>query len=142
MSWPSFDCPRRADQHLLWGRVTGEQLADYIDSALDPVGHPVLDDDGQPIRPQDHWRHDGTCSYCGSISPDRLFAALDAGAELGPTDKNYKVYVSGHGKFYTVHLNREHAARLRALLLDGKVPIGYPGHFYNGLWLAQPRPEG
>lgn len=43
---------------------------------------------------QSHWRDDdGTCSYCGSISPEQLFAAIAAGAELGPTDKNYKVYV-------------------------------------------------
>lgn len=40
-----------------------------------------------------HWRPDGTCSYCGSISPADLFAAIDAGCELGPTDKDYKVYV-------------------------------------------------
>lgn len=40
-----------------------------------------------------HWREDGTCSYCGSISPDRLFQAIEDGAELGPTDKSYKVYV-------------------------------------------------
>lgn len=33
------------------------------------------------------------CSYCGSISPDELFAAIEAGAKLGPTDKSYKVYV-------------------------------------------------
>jgi len=40
-----------------------------------------------------HWTEDGTCSYCGSISPDALFAAIAAGCELGPTDKDYKVYV-------------------------------------------------
>jgi hypothetical protein len=40
-----------------------------------------------------HWRDDGTCSYCGSISPATLFAAIEAGFEVGPTDKNYKVYV-------------------------------------------------
>lgn len=40
-----------------------------------------------------HWREDGTCSYCGSLSPEQFFAAIEAGAELGPTDKNYKVYV-------------------------------------------------
>src|SRR5947208_1601935 len=39
------------------------------------------------------WREDGTCSYCGSISPDALFKAINDGCELGPTDKSYKVYV-------------------------------------------------
>lgn len=42
---------------------------------------------------QSHWTEDGTCSYCGSLSPEQLFAAIEAGCELGPTDKNYKVYV-------------------------------------------------
>ena len=46
------------------------------------------------INHESHWRDlDGSCSYCGSISPDQFFAAIEAGAELGPTDKNYKVYV-------------------------------------------------
>lgn len=40
-----------------------------------------------------HWRPDGTCSYCGSISPETLFSAIGAGAEITPTDKNYKIYV-------------------------------------------------
>ena len=34
-----------------------------------------------------------TCSYCGSISPEAFFAAVEAGAEVGPTDKSYKVYI-------------------------------------------------
>lgn len=34
------------------------------------------------------------CSYCGSMHPEDLFAAISDGAELGPTDKNYKVYVT------------------------------------------------
>ncbi len=42
---------------------------------------------------QTHWREDGTCSYCGSISPDRFLDAAAAGAKLVPTDKNYKVYI-------------------------------------------------
>lgn len=33
------------------------------------------------------------CSYCGSLSPDEFFSAIEAGAEIGPTDKSYKVYV-------------------------------------------------
>lgn len=42
-----------------------------------------------------HWREkDGTCSYCGSLSPAQLFEAIELGYELGPTDKDYKVYVT------------------------------------------------
>ena len=41
-----------------------------------------------------HWRDDGTCSYCGSLSPEALFAAIENGtAVLGATDKDYKLYV-------------------------------------------------
>lgn len=41
---------------------------------------------------------DGTCDYCGSLDPDVLMAGLEAGTvELGPTDKNYKVYVKNVG---------------------------------------------
>ena len=148
MAEATFDCPRRAEL-LLWGG-TNAKWADLIEVSLDPEAHPVLDD-GNVIPPKDHWREDGTCSYCGSMSPEGLFEAIGCGAELGPTDKNYKVYVNGGdrivqggargsfgGKLYTVHLNRANAARLRELLLAGKVKIGYPGHFYNGLWLAPP----
>jgi hypothetical protein len=34
------------------------------------------------------------CSYCGSLSPAEFFAAVEAGAEVSPTDKNYKAYVA------------------------------------------------
>ena len=43
---------------------------------------------------EDRWQSDGTCNYCGSMNPDDFFKAIEAGAEIGPTDKNYKVYVS------------------------------------------------
>ncbi|GGH14647.1 hypothetical protein GCM10007036_14120 [Alsobacter metallidurans] len=38
-------------------------------------------------------RADGTCSYCGSITEQAFFAAVEAGLEVTPTDKSYKVYV-------------------------------------------------
>lgn len=44
------------------------------------------------------WRSDGTCSFCGSLDPAILFERIEAGTcQLGPTDKNYKVYVENHG---------------------------------------------
>jgi hypothetical protein len=43
---------------------------------------------------EDHWREDGTCSYCGSLNPETLLKRIEAGEfKLGPTDKSYKVYV-------------------------------------------------
>lgn len=62
------------------------------------AGHsPIFD----PERPgTDTWRDSRdpyhvspTCSYCGSCSPEVLFAAIEAGHEIGPTDKGYKVYL-------------------------------------------------
>ncbi len=46
----------------------------------------------------DHYREDGCCSYCGSLNPDTLIKRMEAGdVELGPTDKNYKLYVKNAG---------------------------------------------
>ena len=47
--------------------------------------------------------------YCGSLSPDQLFQAIEDGC-IGPTDKNYKVFEgggsdAGAGKFYFQHLS-------------------------------------
>lgn len=42
---------------------------------------------------QTHVTKDGTCSYCGSLTEDLFLKAVRDGCELGPTDKNYKVYV-------------------------------------------------
>lgn len=53
-------------------------------------------DEGAMAVQREHvqsWRPDATCSYCGSLSQEAFFAAAEAGCELGPTDKNYKVYV-------------------------------------------------
>lgn len=48
------------------------------------------------MQGRDFWNsRDGhkACSYCGSLSPDELFAAIEAGHKIGPTDKSYKIYV-------------------------------------------------
>ena len=42
---------------------------------------------------EDEWHANGTCSFCGSLSPDRFFELIGQGMKLGPTDKNYKVYI-------------------------------------------------
>lgn len=78
------------------------------------------------------WHADGTCSYCGSLSPAKFFEAIEAGAEIGPTDKNYKVYVKGdsHAKFYFQHLSEDDKRHFIDLMNANKVLIGYPHHFY------------
>lgn len=82
---------------------------------------------------QDEWR-DGRCSFCGSLSPEKFFAAIEAGVELGPTDKNYKVYVDfgahgSSGKFYFQHLDEAQKRHFVELLNAKTLTIGYPGHF-------------
>ena len=86
-----------------------------------------------------HWESNGTCSYCGSLSPDQLFKAIEDGCEIGPTDKDYKVYLEGEGspkvggacKFYFQHLDGEEQIRFVNLFNLKKIQIGYPGYFYK-----------
>jgi len=48
----------------------------------------------------DSWTADNTCSFCGSTNPQLVLEGIKTGkAQLGPTDKNYKVYVEGLGRF-------------------------------------------
>ena len=79
------------------------------------------------------WRSNGTCSYCGSLSPDLFFQYISNGTEIGPTDKSYKVYVREavpHHKFYFQHLSEGEQGEFIDLFNDNKINIGYPGHFY------------
>lgn len=88
----------------------------------------------------DHYDHRG-CSYCGSMDPEKFMQAVRDGVEVGPTDKSYKVYVGGAGqKFYTAHFAPEQAIEFRDLYLAGEVNMGYPGRFYNPLYLPLPTP--
>jgi hypothetical protein len=73
----------------------------------------------------------GTCSYCGSIAPDEFMRLAREGVELGPTDKNYKVYVgSERRKFYFQHLSFGQELEFIELYNTRTLKIGYPGHFY------------
>lgn len=72
MSEQSIECPRRVEAPF---QLTG----------IGPDGKDTLG-------------KDDTCSYCGSLNPATFMARLEIGdIELGPTDKNYKVYVKNHG---------------------------------------------
>ena len=40
------------------------------------------------------WGNDDCCSYCGSVNPDLLMERIEAAnVVLGPSDKNYKLYL-------------------------------------------------
>lgn len=97
---------------------------------------------------RDQFRYDNTCSYCGSFNPDVLMERIEAGTvELGPTDKNYKVYLRGadgspfDSKFYFQHFSEEQKRRFIELLNEKKLKIGYPGRFYVTPFFIRMRKE-
>ena len=114
---------------------------------------PRMEEDGtgyaSPFKfGEPEWRDNGTCSYCGSMSPTQFFRAIEAGAEIGPTDKNYKVYVDGgpddwnHGKFYFQHLDEPDKRRFIDLYNEGVMNLGYPGNFYTRpFFVSDPRAD-
>ena len=56
----------------------------------DHEGSPFKDD-GPNI---DTFREDDTCSYCGGVNPDTILELIRTGkVEIGPTDKDYKIYL-------------------------------------------------
>lgn len=70
------------------------------------------------------------CTWCGSVHPDDFMQMVELGAELGPTDKTYKVYLSGAWKFYFQHLSDAQQDRFFELMKIGKLNIGHPGRFH------------
>lgn len=90
----------------------------------------------------DEWESRGDfacCSFCGSLHPDVFMESIQrpGTVKLGPTDKNYKVYVSVEGgtreyKFYFLHLSEEQKHKFIELMNMRPRPfeIDYPGHFY------------
>ena len=91
--------------------------------------------DGVSDAPRDEYRLEGAgCSYCGSVSQEAFLAFVEAGGEVGPTDKNYKVYLHGDnapgGKFYFYHLNKAGVERFIELYNAQKIKFGFPGHLY------------
>lgn len=87
---------------------------------------------------EDVWRKfehaGGTCSYCGSMHPDEFMRAVEAGATLTPTDKDYKAYledsVRGMQKFYFQHLSDDQWAKLIELVNARAIKFARPGYFY------------
>jgi hypothetical protein len=101
-----------------------------------------------PIREMSlkaHYRG-GRCSYCGSMSEDDFFSAVDAGAEIGPTDKSYKVYVTGaghsHAKFYFQHLSDSGRDKFIDAVNAKRMKFGFPGHLYVMPFFCAPISRG
>lgn len=97
-------------------------------------------DDNSPLMLSgsnlDEYR-DGRCTYCGSVSQEAFLAFVEAGGEVGPTDKSYKVYLHSTDeaaapgiKFYFQHLDEAGCDKFIELYNAKRMRIGYPGHFY------------
>lgn len=85
----------------------------------------------------DEWSEDGTCSYCGSMNPDKFMELLEANSvTLTPTDKPTKVYVNmGDGpgkvhKMYFVHMSEEQQRRFVYMYNARMLRLREPGYFY------------
>jgi len=104
-----------------------------------------MDADDSPFRLSgsglDEYRADGTCSYCGSVSQAAFLAFAEAGGEIGPTDKDYKVYLHGEDapgkKFYFYHLDDAGKQRFIDLYNEGKLRFGVPGYLYTLPYFCQ-----
>jgi len=85
-----------------------------------------------------------SCSFCGSLHPDTFMEWIDAGAEVGPTDKNYKAYIrgpQGEAKFYYLHLDTTQRRQFVNLYNDGTMKIGYPHTFHVNPFFMADVPE-
>ena len=86
-----------------------------------------------PFNEDPHWREDNTCSHCGGLRPSLALEKIRAGAEVIPTDKNYKIYVDGHTKCYLNHFSESQAVEFVLLNHQGKMKLAFPHKFYSGL---------
>lgn len=68
-------CPRRMAEYGPWEHAEG------LDSWT--TGHGVVGQDAAGL----------SCSFCGSLDPDRFMELVREGWVVGPTDKNYKAYL-------------------------------------------------
>ncbi len=84
-----------------------------------------------------------SCSFCGSLNPERFMDLLRQGWFLGPTDRSYKAYISHaatgrSGKFYFQHLSADQQRDFITLYNAG-LNVGYPGHLYVMPYFAKAR---
>lgn len=74
------------------------------------------------------------CTYCGSMPAELALEWIRDGAEVTPTDKNYKIYLKYGvlaGKFYFQHLTSEQQDEFIELHNSGRMRMSYPGFFYT-----------
>lgn len=164
-------CPRRMSEFGPWAHSEGED--EWVDRRAGLAGQE---------------RVGLSCSFCGSLHPDRFMELVREGWIVGPTDKSYKAYLESpltdeqkaakrqqwmerdavaravreigekdgktaeqiqadldeqwqeqsggwlygdqSAKFYYQHLSAEQRAEFITLYNEGRMQVGYPGHFY------------
>lgn len=84
---------------------------------------------------EDEWRPDHTCSYCGSLMPDKVFEMIETDGTIVPTDKAYKIYLRSVDdqpqlKAYFQHFSAEDRSRFIELLNARRIKLAHPGYFY------------
>ncbi|MEU1596218.1 hypothetical protein ABZ468_26000 [Streptomyces sp. NPDC005708] len=77
-----------------------------------------------------------SCSFCGSLHPDRFMELVREGWIVGPTDKDYKAYLERPGggveaKFYFQHLSEAQCREFVDLYNSRAMSLGFPGRFYR-----------
>ena len=104
----------------------------------------------------DAWRESGrvpglSCSFCGSLHPERFLELITEGWVVEPTDKTYKAYLGhapateersvmpgeplppvagGRAKFYYQHFSDEQQQYFIDLYNSRQMHIANPGYFY------------
>lgn len=109
---------------------------------------------GKPLGLPDKWlkeaREYKICNYCGSLHPDNFMEMVEKGYVIGPTDKNYKVYVDKMvderlcrvGKFYFQHLSMPQRQKFVELYNDSKIVFDSPGYLYVPPYFTKPQLPG
>ena len=89
-----------------------------------------------------------SCSFCGSLHPDKFLELARQGWVVGPTDKPYKAYLEApadgpgkQAKFYYPHLSQEQQDAFVELHNSRQMQVGYPGHFYVPPYFTAPNPS-
>lgn len=110
-------CPRRKE-------TSNQALRSDTWVVMDDPAHPGAINNGMPA-----------CSFCGSLNPEFLLEKIKELWTVGPTDKNYKIYLTGpageSGKFYFMHLSEEQIIEFTDLYNTRRMLVGHPGVFYS-----------
>jgi hypothetical protein len=123
-------CPRRMAEYGPW------QHAEGLDFWT--TGHGIVGQDAVGL----------SCSFCGSLNPDRFMELVREGWIVGPTDKNYKVYLDQPATDEEKRARKERwlagavgQALKRATEAEGKTPEQVAEELDQSYRVENPMPE-